>query len=87
MSIRNLFWPILGGDVMEKRKVMEAELITRKQAFEEVIPSLDRLQEQLEAGAEIKWQDGKWMLIDDGGVICYGANIRQMLVNLIFTVC
>jgi len=67
----------------------EFELISRKQAYEEVIPSLDRLEEQLTAGAEIKYQDGKWWLFDRNGydVICSGANIRQMLVNLIWAVC
>lgn len=68
-------------------KRMAAELITRKQAYEEVLPALDRLEEQLTAGAEIKYQDDKWMLFDDGGVICYGDSIRKMLINLIMVVC
>ena len=57
-------------------------------AIKQAIPSLDRLQERLEAGAKIVFQDGKWWLFDkDSEAICYGNSIREMLINLIFVDC
>jgi len=66
----------------------EFELVTRKQAYEEAFPCFDRFQEQLEKGAELKKQDGKWWLFaKDGEGICCGNDIRGLMLNLIWTVC
>ena len=73
---------------MKTKPMHNYELITREQAYEEVIPSLDRLEEQLRAGAEIIWHDERWVLVTrDGETICYGDSIRKMLINLIMVVC
>lgn len=57
-------------------------------AVEKVIPSLDRLQDRLEAGAIITFQDGRWRLLDAAKeLVCSGKSIREMLVNLIFVDC
>ena len=57
-------------------------------AVENAIPSLDRLQDRLEAGSKISFQDSRWCLFDkEGEWICSGESIRQMLVNLIFVDC
>ena len=57
-------------------------------AVENAIPVLDRLQERLEAGSRIAFQDGRWCLFDgEGEWVCSGRSIRAMLVNLIFVDC
>jgi len=57
-------------------------------AVEKAIPALDRLQDRLEAGSGIVFQDNRWYLFDaDGEVVCYGKSIREMLIDLIFVDC
>lgn len=57
-------------------------------AVEGAIPGLDRLQERLEKGATIIFQDNRWNLFDkQGNGICSGKTIQQMLLNLIFVDC
>jgi hypothetical protein len=52
------------------------------------IPALDLLQACLESGGVFNYQDGAWWLFDEHGEgICSGDTIREMLVNLVFTVC
>ena len=56
--------------------------------IEQMYPVLDRLQDRLEAGARIEFQNSKWHLFDsDGEQVCYGDSIREMLVNLIMVDC
>ena len=57
-------------------------------AVENAIPALDRLQDRLEQGAKIVFQDDRWCLFQkDGEFICSGETIREMLMNLIFVDC
>lgn len=49
------------------------------------LPVVDRLQEKLEAGAKIAFQDGKWWLFDRHGEGIVGADtLRNMLFELVF---
>lgn len=49
------------------------------------LPVVDRLQEKLEAGAKIAWQDGRWCLFDRNGEGIVGADtLRNMLFELVF---
>lgn len=50
------------------------------------LPVVDRLQEKLEAGAQIAFQDGKWWLFDRNGEGIVGSDtLRNMLFELVFT--
>ena len=66
--------------------VYDAAEKIRAIAFNAAIPSLDLLQVRLEAGCEIKYQDGMWCLFDrDGESVISGVTVREMIINLIFT--
>jgi hypothetical protein len=50
----------------------------------DLFPCVDRLQEHLERGDKIAFQDERWHLFDDGGEgIVSGATLKEMLVNML----
>ncbi len=54
-------------------------------AMDTVMPALDLLENWLDNGCEMIRQDGKWCLFDDDGeLVCRGASIRELLIELIF---
>jgi len=56
--------------------------------IEQMHPVIDRLQDRLEDGYTIEFQDGKWYLFDlacEG--ICSGNSLRDLLINLIMVDC
>lgn len=56
--------------------------------FEDKFHVFERLQDRLESGCNISFDDGTWNLFDAAGeLVCYGQTVRQMLVNLIFVDC
>lgn len=55
---------------------------------EATIPFLDRLQELIDNGAYILKQDEiYWLFTKYGEGICAGKTVREMMVNLVLTVC
>ena len=49
-------------------------------------PVFDLLEDHLRKGAEIKLQNNRWFLFDkDGEGIISGVSIRDLLINLIFS--
>ena len=55
---------------------------------ESAIPSLDLLQAHLDKGAYLSYQDNEWHLFRANGEgIVSGKNIREILMNLIWTKC
>ena len=69
---------------MPKRKRMEHDM----QEIEKIKLELDLLQTKIEAGCEIKEQEGRWYLFDrDGEAMAGGDTVREMIINLIFTDC
>jgi len=67
----------------------ETELMMKAAyALENAMPAFDLLQSRLENGARIEKQEFNWWLFDNNGEgICFGATIREMMLNLIFTDC
>ena len=68
-----------------------AELIhdaSKRHYFDTVIPALDRLQDRLEQGCRIEYQDDLWWLFESSGEgVVSGKTIRALIVSLIFTDC
>lgn len=56
--------------------------------IEQMVPSIDRLQDRLEEGCHLEKDDGKWWLFDARGEgIVGGETLRELLINLIFRDC
>ena len=63
--------------------VYDAAEKIRAIAFNAAIPALDLLQTRLEAGGELKEQDGQWYLFDlEGESVTSGDTVREMIINL-----
>ena len=86
-STRQIFE--ITGTVMNKDYYSLANLYWESlKIIAQMIPALDRLQDRLEAGDRIVFQDGKWRLFDsEGEQVCSGDSIRDMLISLIMVDC
>jgi len=57
-------------------------------AVESVVPGMDRLEDRLASGCEIRKQFDRWYLFDAGGdSVVSGGTIRELVINLVFTDC
>ncbi|OEU65358.1 MAG: hypothetical protein BA863_01780 [Desulfovibrio sp. S3730MH75] len=73
------------SEALEKAEDTVAALM---ELAEKTALSVAMLQERLEEGATIEFQDKDWCLFaDDGNDICSGTTISKMLDNLLHVIC